>query len=136
MTRIFPDDAAAEEWFVRNGWPAGASCPERGSLDVRERPTRKPQPYRWRDCPEGFSVKTGTLMHHSRLGLQVWAIALDLLSTGIKKGSGMNIHRDLGVTRKTAWFLAHRLRETWRERGEPFAGRVHEACDKSNPNPQ
>ena len=48
ITRIFPDDATAEEWFVQNRWPAGACCPECGSLHVQERPTRKPQPYRCR----------------------------------------------------------------------------------------
>ncbi len=116
ITRIFPDGATAEEWFVKNRWPAGACCPECASLNVQERPTRKPQPYRCRDCRKDFSVKTGTLMHNSKLGLQTWAIALYLLSTGLKGTSSMKIHRDLGVTQKTAWFLAHRIRETWRER--------------------
>ncbi len=124
ITRIFPDDATAEEWFVKHRWPAGACCPDCGSLNVQERPTRKPQPYRCRDCPKDFSVKTGTLMHNSKLGLQTWAIALYLLSTGLKETSSMKIHRDLGVTRKTAWFLAHRIRETWRARGARFSGPV------------
>ena len=124
ITRIFPDDATAEEWFVKNRWPAGACCPKCGSLNVQERPTRKPQPYRCRDCRKDFSVKTGTLMHNSKLGLQTWAIALYLLSTGLKGTSSMKIHRDLGVTQKTAWFLAHRIRETWRARGAPFSGPV------------
>ena len=122
ITRIFPDDATAESWFVNNRWPAGVSCPQCGSRNVQQRPSRKPQPYRCRDCRKDFSVKTGTLMHNSKLGLQTWAIALYLLSTGLKGTASMKIHRDLGVTQKTAWFLAHRIRETWRERGERFRG--------------
>ena len=124
ITRIFPDDSTAEAWFVKNRWPAGVRCPECASPNVQERPTRKPQPYRCRSCRKDFSVKTGTLMHHSKLGLQSWAIALYLLSTGLKGTSSMKLHRDLGVTQKTAWFLAHRIRETWRETGAPFSGPV------------
>ena len=82
--------------------PVGVCCPECGSLNVQERPTCKPQPYRCRDCRKDFSVKTGTLMHNSKLGLQTWAIALYLLSTGLQRTSSMKIHRDLGVTQKTA----------------------------------
>ncbi len=116
ITRMFPDDAAAEEWFVKNRWPTGARCPECESRNVQERPTRKPQPYRCRDCRKDFSVKTGTLMHNSKLDLQTWAMALYLFSTALKGTSSTKIHRDLGVTQKTAWFLAHRIRETWRTR--------------------
>ena len=122
ITRIFPDDATAERWFVNNRWPVGVGCPQCGSLNVQQRPSRKPQPYRCRDCRKDFSVKTGTLMHNSKLGLQTWAMALYLLSTGLKGTSSMKLHRDLGVTQKTAWFLARRIRETWRERGERFRG--------------
>ncbi len=122
ITRIFRDDATAEEWFVKNRWPAGACCPKCASPNVQERPTPKPQPYRCRDCRKDFSVKTGTLMHNSKLGLQTWALALYLLSTGLKGTSRMKIHRDLGVTQQTAWFLAHRIRETWRERAARFSG--------------
>ena len=122
ITQLFPDDATAEAWFVNNRWPAGVCCPECGSRNVQERPSRKPQPYRCRTCRKDFSVKTGTLMHNSKLGLQTWAMALYLLSTGLKGTSSMKLHRDLGVTQKTAWFLAHRIRETWRERGERFVG--------------
>ena len=66
-------------------------------------------------------------MHDSKLGIQVWAIATYLMTTGLKGTSSMKFHRDLGVTQKTAWHLAHRLRETWQdEEGEDddFAGPV------------
>ena len=52
-------------------------------------------------------------MQNSKLGHQVWVIAIYLLMTDLKGQSSMKLHRDLGVTQKTAWHLAHRIRETW-----------------------
>lgn len=54
-------------------------------------------------------------MHHSRLGLQVWAIAIYLLVTDLKGVSSMKLHRGLDITQKSAWHLAHRIRETWKD---------------------
>ena len=125
LTRMFSDDVAAERWFVEARWPDGVHCPRCGSLNVQERPTRKPQPYRCRDCRKDFSVKTGTLMHGSNLGLQTWVIAIYLLTTNLKGVSSMKLHRDLGITQKTAWYLAHRIRETWADDADiPFPGPV------------
>lgn len=120
----FSDNAEAEAWFVENRWPNGVACPKCGSLNVQERPTRKPQPYRCRACRKDFSVKTDTIMHNSKLPLSTWAIALFLCSTNLKGVSSMKLHRDLGVRQATAWHLAHRIREAW-ESGQPvFAGPV------------
>ena len=122
IVRMFPDDAEAEAWFVRTRWPDGVRCPRCGSGNVQERPTRKPQPYRCRDCRKDFSVKTGTLMHSSPLGLQTWAIAVFLSVTSLKGVSSMKLHRDLGIAQSNAWHLAHRIREAWGDRQDPFAG--------------
>lgn len=120
---LFPDNATAERWFVATRWPGGVTCPACGSSDVQERRTRKPQPYRCRHCRNDFSAKTGTLMQGSPLGFRVWAIAIYILTTGIKGTSSMKLHRDLKVTQKTAWYLAHRIRETWRGSADtPFGG--------------
>ena len=122
LTRRFPDNQTAEAWFIKTRWPNGVCCPACGSHNIQERPTRKPQPYRCRDCRKDFSVKTGTLMHSSQLSFQVWAIAIFLCSTNLKGVSSMKLHRDLGVTQKTAWHLAHRIRETWRDKAAMFTG--------------
>ena len=123
LTRMFPDDAAAEAWFVSARWPDGVRCPRCGSGDVQERPTRKPQPYRCRACRRDFSVKTDTLMHSSPLGLQTWAMAIYLCTTNLKGVSSMKLHRDLGIAQSSAWHLAHRIREAWEDGGEgPFSG--------------
>ena len=124
LTRMFPDDQAAEQWFIKNRWPNGVHCLACGSVNVQERSTRKPQPYRCRDCRKDFSVRIGTLMQGSNLGFQVWAMALYLMTTGLKGVSSMKLHRDLGITQKTAWHLAHRIRETWSDERGPFGGPV------------
>ena len=124
LVKMFPDDAAAERWFVETRWPDGVFCPRCGSLSVQERPTRKPQPYHCRDCRKYFSVRTGTPMHASNLGFQKWAFAFYLMATGIKGTASMKLHRDLKITQKSAWHLAHRIRESWSNEQAPFAGPV------------
>ena len=64
-----------------------------------------------------FSLKTGTVMKGTQLGYREWAIAIYLMSTSLKGVSSMKLHRDLAVTQKTAWYLAHRLRESWKVDG-------------------
>ena len=124
LVRLFPDDASAEKWFAETRWPNGVACPKCGSLNVQTRPTRHPQAYRCRDCRKDFSVKTGTVMHGSNLAFQTWAMAIYLCTTSLKGVSSMKLHRDLGITQKTAWHLAHRIREAWKAGSDPFLGPV------------
>ena len=124
VVRKFSDEKKAEEWFIQARWPHGISCPFCGSLDTNKRKNRKPQPYHCRDCRKDFSVKTKTLMHGSKLPLSTWAIAYFLFSTHLKGVSSMKLHRDLGITQKSAWHLAHRIRETWKDQKETFTGPV------------
>ena len=124
--KMFSDEAVTERWFVETRWPNGVACPFCGSLDeVAERPNRKPQPYRCRACRKDFSVKTGSIMHGSKLPLSTWAIATYLLTTNLKGVSSMKLHRDLKVTQKTAWYLAHRIRRAWEaDNGRSLTGPV------------
>ena len=125
LTRMFPDNETAERWFIEQRWPDGVHCPACGSTNIQKRPTRKPAPFRCRDCRKDFSTKTGTLMQGSNLGFQTWAMAIYLFNTSLKGVSSMKLHRDLGVTQKTAWHLAHRIRETWQDNTDaPFCGPV------------
>ena len=63
-------------------------------------------------------------MQDSKLGYQVWALAFYLMATGIKGVSSMKLHRDLGITQKTAWHLAHRVRECWDIEAVKFEGPI------------
>ena len=115
--RMFPDDGAAEAWFTRIRWPEGPSCPHCHSENVQSGAKHKTMPYRCRTCRKRFSLKTGTVMEASNLGYQVWAMALYLLLTDLKGVSSMKLHRDLDISQKSAWHLAHRLRTAFVESG-------------------
>ena len=115
LLRMFPDNATAEAWFTDTRWPNGPLCPYCQSERVQSGAAHKTMPYRCRDCRKRFSVRTGTVMAASNLGLQVWILAIYLLTTSLKGTSSMKLHRDLGVTQKTAWHLAHRIRAMWQK---------------------
>ena len=102
----------------------GVACPACGSCNIQTRPARFPQPYRCRDCRTDFSAKTGTLLHGSKLGFRVWVIAIYLLGTSPKGVSSITLARHLGITQKSAWFLAHRIREEWEDSHELLVGPV------------
>ena len=120
---MFPDDATAEDWFASIRWPDGKPvCPRCGNNNTRVKANRKPMPYRCRACSKFFSVKYGSVMEDSKLGCRVWAIAVYLLTTGIKGTSSMKFHRDLDVTQKTAWHLAMRLRDSLPQVDAMFSG--------------
>ena len=85
-----------------------------GSLNIQHRV--KPQPFRCNDCRKDGSVKTGSIMHGSKLPLKTWGLAMYILLTGLRGTSSMKMHRDLGVTRETAWHLAHQTTQGVRRR--------------------
>ncbi len=126
LFRMFPDDTTAERWFAEQRWPEGLHCPYCGSTNVQSGAKHKSMPYRCREkeCAKRFSVRTKTPMESSKLGFQVWAVALYQVTTNLKGVSSMKLHRDLGITQRSAWFLAHRLREAWKDNGTLFAGPV------------
>ena len=81
-------------------------------------------PYHCGDCRKFFSVKTGTVMQSSKIGYRKWALAIYLMTTSVKGTSSIKLHRDIGVTQKTAWHMAHRIREAWASKNEPLSGTV------------
>ena len=126
IIRMFPDDATAEAWFAAMRWPQGPACPSCGSVNVLSGAKHATMPYRCREkgCRKRFSLKTGTVMEASNIGYQKWAIAIYISLTSLKSVSSMKLHRDLGITQKSAWHMAHRLRRAFAEKGGPFAGPV------------
>lgn len=109
----FPNEEAARLYFERNRWAGEVSCPHCGSLSVAEVKNHKPMPYRCRDCRQHFSVRTGTVLAESRLGLHKWLMAIYMMTTARKGIPSTQMARELGITQKSAWFLAQRIRETW-----------------------
>ena len=122
LMKLFPDEEAATRWFEQIVWPEGRFCRKCGSLNTKEVPNAKPMPYWCVDCRSYFSVRTGTAIARSNIPLQKWAIAIYLCLTSLKSVSSMKLHRDIGVSQKTAWFMLHRIREAWEHEydGENF----------------
>ena len=112
LFRKFPNDETAQAWFVKTRWPNGIACHYCGSTNVQTGAKHKTMPFRCREkeCAKRFSVRTGTVMQSSKLGYQTWAIAAYLMSTNLKGISSMKLHREVDITQKSAWHLAHRLR--------------------------
>jgi len=112
LFKMFPDEGTARKWFENLRWgKSGRYCPHCGSFETNEVPNETPMPYHCKSCRTYFSVKSGTVMQSSRVPLQKWVIAIYLISTNLKGVSSMKLHRDLGVTQKTAWFMAQKIRQ-------------------------
>ena len=120
---MFPTEESAREWFEACVWPDGRHCPQCGSTRTHDA-GHNHMPYRCSDCRSYFSVKTGTVMHMSRLPLRKWVFAIYLHLTSLKGVSSMKLHRDIGVPQKTAWYMLQRIRKAWESDDFPFAGPI------------
>lgn len=109
----FPDEEAARKFFETRRWGDEPVCGHCGSVNVAETKDHKPMAYRCRDCRKHFSVRTGTVLAESRLPLQKWLLAIYMLTSARKGIPSTQMARELGITQKSAWFLAQRIRETW-----------------------
>ena len=123
LANKFPDEDSARKWFEANIWPVGRHCPRCGSVETAI--AHGDMPYWCGDCRRYFSVRVGTVMERSKVPLRKWAFAIYLEMTSLKGVSSMKLHRDIGVTQRTAWFMVHRIREAWTvQRAATFAGPV------------
>jgi transposase-like protein len=118
LLKIYTDEDAAREHLEALNWPDGPVCPHCGTVNeatlLGGRSTR-PGVYKCRPCQKPFSVTVGTVFERSKIKLNVWVHAVDLYTASKKGFSAHQLHRTLGVTYKTAWFMAHRIREAMRE---------------------
>ncbi len=117
----FHDEDAAREHIEASRWPNGdVVCPHCGSLNVMRMGGKTQAGYfLCRDCADKFTCRTGTLMERSHIPLHKWLFAMMLMSSSKKGMSAHQLHRMLGVTYKTAWFLAHRIREAMGDDAPP-----------------
>jgi transposase-like protein len=109
----FPNEESARLYFEGKRWKSGVYCAHCGSLEVSECKDHVPMAYRCKSCRKHFSVRTGTVLAESRLPLQKWLMAIYMMTTARKGIPSTQMARELGITQKSAWFLAQRIRETW-----------------------
>ena len=129
---MFGDEAQAEAWIAERCWPFGSHCPDCGSFHVQSNIKHPSMTHRCRDCPNKpfFSLRKGTVMEGSKLPYRVWAIGIYLFATNLKGVSSIKLHRELGITQKSAWFMLHRLRTTKEAGAGWFTGPVE--CDETH----
>jgi len=123
---IFQDANKARKHLEAMRWADGRSCPHCGATEgtsfVRGKKHR-PGLYYCNDCKKTFTVTVGTVFERSKVPLNKWLLATHLLTSSKKGMSAHQLHRMLGVTYKTAWFMAHRIREAMiDENPEPMGG--------------
>jgi transposase-like protein len=116
----FTDETKAREALEGMRWPNGPICPHCGSVDNIAKAQGKSARdglYYCLACDDQFTVTVGTVMERSHVPLTKWWLAMHLIGASKKGMSAHQLHRMLGVTYKTAWFMGHRIREAMREDG-------------------
>ncbi len=125
---IFNDETAAREWLEARVWKDGRKCPHCGVLDnstLMQGKSHRPGLYQCNACREPFSVTVGTLYERSHIPLHKWLAATQLLMSSKKGMAAIQIGRMLGISKKSSWFMVHRIRESLRPKPKtPLQGIV------------
>jgi transposase-like protein len=122
LMKAIPNEDAAREMLESLRWPNGAACPHCGGDNpykltpkaTSKRPGRKGL-YKCRACRKQFTVTVGTIFEDSHIPISKWLMAIHLLCASKKSMSAHQLHRMLGVTYRSAWFMAHRLRHAMKD---------------------
>lgn len=117
LAEKFSDDDAAREFLEQTRWPNGPICPHCDSggayklspKPISKRPVRKGV-YKCKACRKQFTITVGTIFEGSHIPLRKWLMAVYLMCASKKGISSHQLHRMLGITYKSAWFMTHRIR--------------------------
>lgn len=122
----FHNEEAAYEYVEARIWPNGPVCLKCGACDRISKMAGKSTrigAYKCYHCRKPFTVKIGTIFESSHIPMRLWLQAVFLISSSKKGISSNQLHRTLGITLKSAWFMSHRIREAMRDGGlAPFGG--------------
>jgi transposase-like protein len=116
----FHNEEAAYAWVEAHVWPHGPTCPkcsERKRVSKMGGKSTRIGTYKCYSCRKPFTVKVGTIFEDSHIPLRIWLQAFHLIASSKKGISSNQLHRTLGITLKSAWFLGHRIREAMRAGG-------------------
>ena len=117
QAKAFTDETAAREAIEALMWPDGPVCPHcgcTGKIGKVQGKSARPGLYYCGDCKKQFTVTVGTIFERSKIPLSKWWMAIHLMASSKKGMSAHQMHRMLGVTYQTAWFMEHRIREAMR----------------------
>lgn len=111
MVVRFPNEKAAIEFLEAVRWPSGPSCFRCGCVDVSRVTSRRKRPLLYcTACKKQFSITSGTVMEDTKIPLHKWLMAIHLMCSSKKGISSLQLHRMLGLARRSAWHLSHRIR--------------------------
>lgn len=122
---IFSDADKAREHLENINWPEGPFCPhcgERENVHRLQGKSHRKGLIQCNSCLKNFTVTVGTVFERSKVPLNKWMLATYLLASSKKGMSAHQLHRMLGVTYKTAWFMMHRIREAMKDDSSPLGG--------------
>jgi transposase-like protein len=122
---IFHDPDKAREWLEAWIWKDGRVCPHCGVFDqstLMQGESHRPGLYQCNACREPFTVTVGTLYERSKVPLNKWLAATHLMMASKKGISALQVGRTLGLSKKTSWFLCHRIRESLRDTNPDLLG--------------
>lgn len=130
LAKNYTDETKAREFVEKLRWPEGAVCPHCGVVGESYRLTAKPEskhpvrPGVWKcgPCRKQYTVRVGTIFEDSHIPLATWLRAIHLLCASKKGMSAHQLHRMLGITYKSAWFMAHRIRYAMSQ--EPLSSKL------------
>lgn len=111
LLAMFSTEYKAVKWLERVRWHGKPVCPHCGGIENIKPYKGKRFTYHHKDCRKAFTVKTGTVMHASKIPTQKWTIAIYLVLTARKGVSSLQLSKELGITQKSAWFMLQRIRE-------------------------
>jgi transposase-like protein len=119
---VFQDETLAREWLEARVWPNGPHCPHCGNADKSKITSLKGKAhraglYQCNECREQFTVTVGTVFERSKIPLTKWLAVLFLLTSSKKGISTHQLHRMIGVSYKSTWFMTHRIRQAMRSDG-------------------
>jgi len=123
----FTDEAAAYAYVEARLWAKGRVCPHCGVVDqsgALKGKSNRIGLYKCYACRKPFTVKVGTIFEDSHIAMRDWLVAMHLICSSKKGISANQLHRTLGITLKSAWFMSHRIREAMKVSGPqaPFGG--------------
>jgi transposase-like protein len=121
----FHNEEAAYKFVESRVWPKGPVCPHCGGVERNSLMGGKSTRigvYKCYDCRKPFTVKVGTIFESSHIPMRLWLQAIFLIAASKKGISSNQLHRTLGITLKSAWFVSHRIREAMKSGSGPLFG--------------
>lgn len=121
----FHNEEAAYAFVEARIWPNGAVCPHCGGTERNKKmggASTRIGTYKCYDCRKPFTVKIGTIFEASHIPMRLWLQAIFLIASSKKGISSNQLHRTLGITLKSAWFMSHRIREAMKSDLQGFLG--------------